>query len=363
MRAHHTIDRRAVQDAHEAYQTQCEWNSARYQRMDVMMTASTRTACARRFHPTAVSLIQQRARDAVIASSLLLTQPQHKPATPAEDEIEPLPPQDNEGLPVTEPVTYFHSKAVPPLSLWELAATLDASLQCGDEAMLVALVLVDRYCAASDVKPTLHSMHRLYATCLQIGMKTHSDMYYSNATFAAAAGISLVELNWCEVAVLTGLRFRSLVTSEQSIGFVRGALSKRDEMRPTKRRPLSLPHFVDACRYELPKVVAWSMTPAGIAASARMPPPPLVTETPPPSPISAAMFCDVDIGGSADPETPPNTPVPVPLTLRPASNIGSGSAWLQPNRCCHPAYFSSLSVAPRGLAHLRALFRPLPKNQ
>jgi inner membrane protein involved in colicin E2 resistance len=65
-------------------------------------------------------------------------------------------------------MTYFHSK-LTPFSLYRFydrQRALNRAAKYGDEGMLIALVLMTRYCASSKTKPTAHMMQRLYVACL-----------------------------------------------------------------------------------------------------------------------------------------------------------------------------------------------------
>ena len=388
MRARIPVDSCALRDAHQAFQAQCSRNTCAFRRMDRSESMSARLlhATVPRSHTTAVDA--------------------HRAALERCDWETPR----------SEPVTYFHSKRVPSLTLFDLGSTLDQTIGCGHEAMLVTLVLMDRYCTAAKVAPTEHLMHRLYVTCLQIGMKAHSDRFLTNADFAKAAGVSLAELNCCERVALAGMQWRAQVTSEQGICFVRDALAARDARDapifvvpipvglggmayPLHKRPASgaatgprmlREHTVrthvqpkasatttvtlaaSAHPRPAPSAVPRAASAAAAAASSALrsqqPKPfasvalatelPCVVPSPPVTtadhdadedlddeavghPSNATSFC-VEAGSNADPETPPNTPV-----------------WgATPLGMMNPLFATVLPG--RGMAHLRALFRPLP---
>jgi hypothetical protein len=84
-----------------------------------------------------------------------------------------------------------------------------------EEAALVALILMLRYCATTRIKPTALMMHRLYVACLQVGMKAHFDNCLRNNALATLAGISNQEMNSLEAEVVHGLRWSLQVTREQ----------------------------------------------------------------------------------------------------------------------------------------------------
>jgi hypothetical protein len=132
----------------------------------------------------------------------------------------------------TEPVTYFHSKILPQLSLYELGCALNRAAKYGDEGMLIALVLMTRYCASTTTKPTAHMMHRLYVACLQVGMKAHSDVYYRNDTYARIAGISYLELNRLENEVTRGVEWSLQVSKDEIDALLRSPEAAIAAMAP-----------------------------------------------------------------------------------------------------------------------------------
>lgn len=134
-----------------------------------------------------------------------------KPQQPQQQKQAPT--LSNGRAPEAEPVTAFHSKQVPPLSVLQLARVMQQSTRCDDEFLMMAAVLLVRYCSTSATPPTLHMVHRLYVTCLHVAIKTHSDGYFRNDTFAMLAGVAPAEMNALEAELMRGLQWRCLVTS------------------------------------------------------------------------------------------------------------------------------------------------------
>uniref|UniRef100_A0A7S1QNY3 Uncharacterized protein n=1 Tax=Neobodo designis TaxID=312471 RepID=A0A7S1QNY3_NEODS len=337
MRARTAVDARALRDVHEAFQAQCSRNTQMFRRIDRGAAGAMPASATRMLHAS-VPRSQAFAIEAAFRGSTA-------------GDRDPLE------APRSEPVTFFHSRRVPGLSLYELGCTLDRTTECGEEALLVTLVLMDRYCAGAKVTPTEHLMHRLYVTCLQIGIKAHCDRYIKNKDFAAAAGVSLAELNCCERIAMDGLKWRAQVTSEQGVCFVREYLAARppSPVGKASRSALASPLTSDVsspptsppARGVRPLATVPDtarlvhVDPArGVASPdvtfSKLPPPPIVTSS---DEVDFSEFCIPGSGnGPSDPETPPNTPV-----------------W-GPDSTMH---FSSF-LPSRGMAHLRALFRPLP---
>jgi hypothetical protein len=341
MRAHHTIDRQALRDAHDAYQRRCEANTAAYRLQDEVLLQrrgfrgrSTPSANAATVDELSARVYHHSVDDATRSACNSDLASPRSPATRRQE------------APLSEPVTYFHSRLVPALSLYDLGAALNHGAGCGDEAMLVALVLTDRYCGTARVKPTAHMMHRIYVACLQVGLKTHCDMFLKNSVFADIAGVSLTELNCCEAALLAGLNWKSLVSSEECIALVREMLAWRAATSsPLRNRvyfsaettfasppaptPSSTPTFAFVADVHLTALdKSLASTTNTMATDALWELPSCVA-----SDRGIATFCDVTV----DPETPPNTPV-----------------WGHDHE--HNDNLKLSSIRFRGLTHLRTLF-------
>ena len=65
---------------------------------------------------------------------------------------------------------------------------------------------------ATLVGVTALTMHRLFATCMQLGMKTASDHFVKNAYVARLVGMTLAELNALELELAVALDFRCHAT-------------------------------------------------------------------------------------------------------------------------------------------------------
>jgi hypothetical protein len=112
-----------------------------------------------------------------------------------------------------EPISKFHSKEVPPVSLSAIAHALRHVGQCSPAALIVGYLLMARYEARNLLPVTAHMMHRLYVACVLVGAKAHCDRYVTNSRMAAASGLALWELNQLEVAVLHALDWRVVVSA------------------------------------------------------------------------------------------------------------------------------------------------------
>ena len=118
----------------------------------------------------------------------------------------------------------FHSSAVPHLSLAAYARHVANATGYGAEGLAVGLALMARYDRAAAARAadaavdatlvgvTALTMHRLFATCMQLGMKTASDHFVKNAYVARLVGMTLAELNALELELAVALDFRCLPT-------------------------------------------------------------------------------------------------------------------------------------------------------
>ena len=133
--------------------------------------------------------------------------------------------------------TPFHSSAVPHLTLAAYARHVANATGYGAEGLAVGLALMARYDRAAVARAaaaaaagsadnntadvafdatlvgvTALTMHRLFATCMQLGMKTASDHFVKNAYVAPLVGMTLAELNALELELAVALDFRCHAT-------------------------------------------------------------------------------------------------------------------------------------------------------
>ena len=131
-------------------------------------------------------------------------------------------------------VTHFHSVSEPGVSLPQYAASIHRATGCGDDALLVALVLVGRACGPAaqgePLLPSLLTAHRLLLAGLRIATKVLHDVFRSNRTFARAGGVALEELNVLEAMFLRRIRFRAVVAADEVEG-----LAFRAQLAPPDR--------------------------------------------------------------------------------------------------------------------------------
>jgi hypothetical protein len=192
-----------LKDVHEALQRLCAANTERYRQLDAAAVNGTLKAT-----PLVGGSSPTSDGDYVATPPSMSTSPPNalsstRVAAPTAE------------APRSEPLTFFHSRVVPTMSLWSLAKALDQHTSCGEECLLIALVLFSRFCEVANLLPTAHMMHRLYVACLQVGLKAHSDRFPSNKSLARIAGITLQEMNRLEQSLVHGMDWNVQVRRNQ----------------------------------------------------------------------------------------------------------------------------------------------------
>mmetsp|Transcript_43705 Transcript_43705/g.134956 ORF Transcript_43705/g.134956 Transcript_43705/m.134956 type:complete len:262 (-) Transcript_43705:999-1784(-) len=112
-------------------------------------------------------------------------------------------------------VSAFHSQFLPATRVYRYARHI--ALHTGyDEAGLAAgIALLARYAVSTGRGVTPLVLHRLLATCIQVGMKASSDRFLKNVYAAPMAGMTLPELNHLEFALADALGFRLIPTAAE----------------------------------------------------------------------------------------------------------------------------------------------------
>ncbi|KAK9760174.1 cyclin-like protein interacting with PHO85 [Basidiobolus ranarum] len=104
-------------------------------------------------------------------------------------------------------VTWFHSRAVPNISVQAYLHRIIKFAPFDNEALLGVLVYFDRITTLSvrrNSKFIINSLniHRLLIASLAVSTKFSSDVFYPNSQYAKIGGIPLTELNQLELEFL-----------------------------------------------------------------------------------------------------------------------------------------------------------------
>lgn len=122
-----------------------------------------------------------------------------------------------------DPLSVFFSVSEPAIETEEYVHRLVRYANCSRSAFINALIYLQRLTWLSPLlRLTPLNLHRLLTTAVVIAAKTLDDRCYSNTHYARVGGISTVaEMNRLELQMLNTLRFRTFVTADEYVNFVR----------------------------------------------------------------------------------------------------------------------------------------------
>ncbi|GAN01645.1 cyclin-related 2 [Mucor ambiguus] len=120
----------------------------------------------------------------------------------------------NNQLPTTQ-ITYFHSRAIPNISVFSYLTRIHKFAPFTNEALLSMLIYFDRMTKLDDgFTINSYNIHRLLITSIVVASKFTSDIFYANSRYAKVGGIPLVELNQLELELLFLLDFQLYIPLE-----------------------------------------------------------------------------------------------------------------------------------------------------
>ena len=106
-----------------------------------------------------------------------------------------------------EKLTVFHSRKVPGISIYDYMARLQYS-GCSDSCFIAAFIYIDRILQKNpDFSLSQLCIHRLVLSSVLMAIKFNDDIYYDNAFYAKMGGISIQEMNYLEVGILSHIQF------------------------------------------------------------------------------------------------------------------------------------------------------------
>ncbi|ORX46575.1 cyclin-domain-containing protein [Hesseltinella vesiculosa] len=100
------------------------------------------------------------------------------------------------------PLTHFHSRAKPSISILAYLTRILKFAPFNNEALLSLLVYFDRIAAKRQYAINSLNAHRLLITSVVVASKFTSDVYYPNSRYAKVGGLPLLELNQLELEFL-----------------------------------------------------------------------------------------------------------------------------------------------------------------
>lgn len=140
-----------------------------------------------------------------IASPPNETDTEHTPFTIFDDPFI-LPPGTS-----ARKTTPFHSSKAPQISLRDYVTRLFKYMKCSVESYVIALILLERYHAATGFGIELMNAFRLYLIALGISAKIRDDKFYSNKYYAEVGGITAAEYTALEIKFLFCIKWATHV--------------------------------------------------------------------------------------------------------------------------------------------------------
>lgn len=113
-------------------------------------------------------------------------------------------------------LTCFHSARIPALAIRDYLAHIRRVFGCTAECFVLCLAYIHRLTGKNPVLAVNDwSSHRLLLTGLTVAAKFHDDVFYSNAFYAKAGGVSTAELNALEGQFLDMIDWKLRVSPEE----------------------------------------------------------------------------------------------------------------------------------------------------
>ncbi|KAK9756746.1 hypothetical protein RND81_01G118200 [Saponaria officinalis] len=113
-----------------------------------------------------------------------------------------------------EKVTIFHGTKAPTLNIREYMSRVFKYSKCSASCLVVAYIYMDLFIQQTSCYVTSLDVHRIFVTCLLLGVKFLEDECFNNSYFAKIGGVSCAEMNKLELKLLSTLNYRLHVTLE-----------------------------------------------------------------------------------------------------------------------------------------------------
>lgn len=101
----------------------------------------------------------------------------------------------------------YHSSRIPGITMFDYLKRISKYSRCSSECVIIALIYLDRYVAATQIPITFRNIHRLTITAILVAAKIRDDIYFSNAYYASIGGVSPPEINALELDFVKTLRW------------------------------------------------------------------------------------------------------------------------------------------------------------
>ena len=143
---------------------------------------------------------------------------------------------NNNDLDDMQLVTRFHSSRIPGITIPDYFKRIAKYSFSTPECHVIALIYIDRFCAAKQLPLTFRSIHRLVIVCVMIAAKLRDDVYYSNEYYASVGGVMNRELNELEVDLLLAIGWRTHVSREEFKRYLDALLRRFSHLLDTQQQ-------------------------------------------------------------------------------------------------------------------------------
>ena len=109
----------------------------------------------------------------------------------------------------------YHSSRIPGITLMDYLRRVGKYSRCSPECLIIAVVYLDRYVAATHIPITFRNVHRLVIVAILVAAKIRDDIYYSNSYYGSIGGLHLKELNELELDFVKTLNWTTFVRPEE----------------------------------------------------------------------------------------------------------------------------------------------------
>ncbi|KNE67884.1 hypothetical protein AMAG_12599 [Allomyces macrogynus ATCC 38327] len=233
------------------------------------------------------------------------------------------------------PVSRFHARAPPPISIHAYLARILKYAPCENAVFIAVLVYLDRMARARvPFVVCTNNMHRLLITAIMVATKFHSDVFFTNVHYAKVGGVTVAELNMLELEFLFINEFNLTI---QPADLQRYADRLLDHAIQTK---LALPRL-PATKSSTPAIAAavLAAAPATTTTTTSTPSPSLAATTASAPPAPAPVPSSSSTPAAAP--VAPRYPTPIPPT------IGTPPARVRPQPAAPQRNPSSLYISTR----------------
>jgi hypothetical protein len=177
-----------------------------------------------------------------------------------EKALNQLPPNQSQ-----EKLTVFHSRKVPGISIYDYLARLQYS-GCSDSCFVAAFIYIDRILQKNpDISLSQLCIHRLILASVLLAIKFNDDIYYDNAFYAKMGGISLEEMNYLEVGILSHIQFDLYIQSQVYLDYANELRSHCPQLvQPTYVQPMETDNIKEKVAPSIPSNASIETTPSSV---------------------------------------------------------------------------------------------------